>query len=121
MRTLERLSAWIARARDLGVVAIDAETTSIDPMQAELCGFSLAVGAERGLLRAAWSTARAATATACFRGDLVPDQIAESAALAALKPLLEDRGVLKVGHNLKFDWLVLARAASRSRPTTTPC
>ena len=34
---------WIARAHDLGVVAVDTETTSLDPMQAHLCGFSLAV------------------------------------------------------------------------------
>ena len=34
---------WIARAHDTGVVAVDTETTSLDPMQAALCGFSLAV------------------------------------------------------------------------------
>ena len=34
VRNLERLNAWITRARDLGVVALDAQTTSIDPMQA---------------------------------------------------------------------------------------
>ena len=43
VRELPRLNAWIARARDLGYVAIDTETTSLDPMQAELCGFSLAL------------------------------------------------------------------------------
>ena len=43
VRTLDRLKAWIARAHDLGVVAIDTETTSLDPMQATLCGFSLAL------------------------------------------------------------------------------
>ncbi len=43
MRTLDRLNAWIARAHELGVVAVDTETTSLDPMTAELCGFSLAL------------------------------------------------------------------------------
>jgi len=43
VRTLDRLAAWIARARDTGHLAIDTETTSLDPMQADLCGFSLAV------------------------------------------------------------------------------
>ena len=42
VRNLERLNAWIARATNLGVVAIDTQTTSIDPMQAQLCGFALA-------------------------------------------------------------------------------
>src|SRR5690606_503200 len=41
--TLARLNAWIARAHDAGIVAIDTETTSLDAMQAHLCGFSLAV------------------------------------------------------------------------------
>src|SRR5476651_906605 len=43
VRTLARLKEWIARAYDLGVVAVDTETTSLDPMTAHLCGFSLAV------------------------------------------------------------------------------
>jgi DNA polymerase-1 len=110
VRTLDGLNAWVARARDLGVVAIDAETTSIDPMVAELCGISLA----------------AADNEACYvplghreggaGGDLfAPDaklcagQIPEEAALAALKPLLEAPGVLKIGQDLKFDWLIFAR------------
>src|SRR5439155_26700978 len=40
VRTLERLQEWIARAIDVGVIAIDTQTTSIDPMQAALVGFS---------------------------------------------------------------------------------
>ena len=43
VRSLDRLNAWIERARDIGVVAIDTETNSLDPMQAMLCGFSLAL------------------------------------------------------------------------------
>src|SRR6516164_7086531 len=45
VRSLDRLAAWIARARELGAVAIDTQTTSLDPMQATLCGFSLALAA----------------------------------------------------------------------------
>src|SRR5205823_1765007 len=43
VRSIERLNTWISRGRDLGAVAIDTETTSLDPMQAALCGFSLAL------------------------------------------------------------------------------
>ena len=43
MRDVPRLNEWVARARELGLVAIDTETTTLDPMQATLCGFSLAV------------------------------------------------------------------------------
>ena len=53
VRSLDRLNAWIARARDLGVVAIDTETTSLDPMQAHAVRHLAGGRAERGLLRAA--------------------------------------------------------------------
>ena len=43
VRTLARLQEWIARAHEAGVLAVDTETTSLDAMQAQLCGFSLAV------------------------------------------------------------------------------
>ena len=39
---------------------------------------------------------------------LVPDQISERAAIATIKPLLEDAGVLKIGQNCKFDWQIFA-------------
>ena len=42
IRDIATLREWIAEAREAGVVAFDTETTSLDPMQAELCGFSLA-------------------------------------------------------------------------------
>jgi DNA polymerase-1 len=43
-----------------------------------------------------------------FQGEVSPDQIPERAALDAIKPLLEDPGVLKIGQNLKFDWQIFA-------------
>src|SRR5450631_3979941 len=44
VRTLADLNAWIARVHDVGHFAIDAKATSIDPMQAEICGIALALG-----------------------------------------------------------------------------
>src|SRR5262249_46313589 len=43
VRDVGRLKQWAARARELGLVAIDTETTTLNPMQATLCGFSLAI------------------------------------------------------------------------------
>ena len=43
VRSLDRLKAWVLRAKENGVVAVDTETTGLDPMVAHLCGFSLAV------------------------------------------------------------------------------
>jgi DNA polymerase-1 len=99
--SLERLEAWIAAARTAGRVAFDTETTSRDPMRAELCGFSLAI----------------VPGLACYvplahvsgEGLLAetPEQLPIAAALPLLKPLLEDPGTLKIGQNIKYDLIVM--------------
>jgi DNA polymerase-1 len=110
VRTLDRLHAWIERARDLGVVAIDTETSSLDPMQAELCGLSLAVESNEACYvpfshREGGHSGR----DGLFASGLSADQLEETEALAALKPVLEDASVLKIGQNLKFDWVIFAQ------------
>ncbi len=109
VRTLDRLSAWIDRARDVGFVAIDTETSSLDPMQAELCGFSLAL-APNDACYVPLSHRRGGEGgkDSLFPGEITPDQLSEAAALRAMKPLLENPGVLKIGQNLKFDWQIFA-------------
>jgi DNA polymerase-1 len=107
VRTLSRLKEWIARAQDLGVVAIDTETTSLDPMQAALCGFSLALAPNEACY-VPLSHRKGGDGSGLFQGELDPDQIPERDALAAIKPLLEDRSVLKVGQNLKYDWQIFS-------------
>ena len=109
VRSLERLNSWIARARDLGVVALDTRTTRLDPMQATLCGISLAVTPnEACYIPLAHLKGGDGGNGGLFAGPIAPDQIEEGAALAALKPLLEDPGVLKVGNDLKYDLQIFA-------------
>ncbi len=59
---------------DAGVVAIDTETTSLDPMQAELCGFSLAVGANEACY-VPLIHRQGGDGTGLFPGEVVPDQM----------------------------------------------
>jgi DNA polymerase-1 len=99
------LEAWIAAARERGIVAFDTETNSLDAMQAELVGFSLAL--EPG--RAAYVPLQHRSGEGLFDAGLLPDQIPIDAALAALRPLLEDDSVLKIGQNLKYDLIVMRR------------
>jgi DNA polymerase-1 len=109
VRSLDRLKAWAGRARDIGYVAIDTETSSLDPMQAELCGFSLAVAPnEACYVPLSHRRGGEGGKDSLFPGEITPDQLAEGAALQTLKPLLEDPGVLKIGQNLKFDWQIFA-------------
>jgi DNA polymerase-1 len=115
VRDVESLTRWIVMARETGLVAFDTETTSLDPMQAELCGFSLAVAAND-------ASPSGQLTRACYvpvghkngRGDLLGGGLAEGQipvreALALLKDLLEDPSVLVVGQNIKYDWLVMKR------------
>ena len=113
VRTLPRLKEWIARAYDLGVVAVDTETTSLDPMTAHLCGFSLALAPNEACYVPIGHTEGGATGGG---GDLFSpgaklcaDQIPEADALKALKKLLEDKSVLKIAQNMKYDWLIFAQ------------
>ncbi|HEU0310068.1 MAG TPA: DNA polymerase I [Sphingomicrobium sp.] len=101
--TEEALDRWIAEASRLGFVAIDTETDNIDNMVARLVGVSLAIQPNK----------------ACYipighvGGDLLSDaprQLAADLVLGKLKPLLEDPAVLKIAHNLKFDWAMFQKA-----------
>ena len=100
--TLDALDQWIAVATASGKVGFDTETDRRDACAARLVGFSLCV----------------APNLACYvpvahgGDDLLAeriDQLDPVVALARLKPLLEDASVLKIGHNLKYDMVVLAR------------
>jgi DNA polymerase-1 len=109
VRSLQRLRAWIERACDLGLLALDVETDSLDPMRAQLCGFSLAVAPnEACYVPLAHRQGGDGGRGGLFQGEIAADQIAEAGALEAMKPLLEDLGVLKIGQNFKFDWQIFA-------------
>ena len=109
--TLEQLDAWVVAAREAGHFAIDTETTSLDARQAELVGVSLAISPGKACYI---PLAHAAMQDGFDFGDGPADgaeieQIPLQDAMACLKPLLEDPAILKIGQNLKYDSLVLAR------------
>ena len=102
--TIGALQAWIAEATTAGIVALDTETDALNPMRAELIGFSLATAAGRA-------------AYVPVAHDGLAEQISPAVAVAALAPLLHDPSVLKIFHNAKFDLIVLERAGA---PVATP-
>jgi DNA polymerase I len=107
--TIDRLKHWIARAYETGVLALKTETSSLDPMQTALCGLALAVAPnEAAYLPLGHREANEGETSGLFAARLSGGQITEREALDALKPLLEDENVIKVGHDVKRDWLVLA-------------
>ncbi|MBL6814534.1 MAG: DNA polymerase I, partial [Pseudomonadales bacterium] len=95
---IEHLQQWVQRLEAAELIAIDTETTSIDYMKAELVGFSFAViSGEAAYLPVAHDYPGA------------PEQVSLEEALAALKPVLANSAIAKVGQNLKYDMSVLAR------------
>jgi DNA polymerase-1 len=107
VRTAAELAGWIARAEGTGVVAVDAELSSIDPMRGELIGLSMAVRPGEACYIPIGH--RVGADDLFGGGALVEGQIAEAEALALLKPLLEAPGVLKLGHDIKFDTVAFAQ------------
>ncbi|MDH6230738.1 DNA polymerase-1 [Mesorhizobium soli] len=106
IRDLRTLADWVAEATEAGVVAFDTETTSLDPMLAELCGFSLATRPGRA---AYVPLLHKSGRGDLLGGGLVENQIAVRDALALIKPLLEDPSVLKIAQNMKYDLVVMNR------------
>ncbi|CAN1504223.1 PolA DNA polymerase I - 3'-5' exonuclease and polymerase domains [Rhabdaerophilaceae bacterium] len=103
--TLAELERFAAAARLNGHVAFDTETSSLDAMQAELVGFSLAIEPTK----AAYVPLRHRSGNGLFDEGLSPGQIEIGQALAVIKPLLEDPATLKIGQNIKYDLLVMRR------------
>ncbi|AWN45358.1 DNA polymerase I [Methylobacterium terrae] len=110
--TVESLDAWIAEAIEAGVVAVDTETTALDANTADLVGVSLATAPGR----ACYIPLSHRGGEDLFGGGLLPGQLSWEAVQSRLKPLLENPAVLKVGQNIKYDWLVLARHGIEVRP-----
>lgn len=110
---LKTLEQWIANATDRGIVAVDTETDSLDAMQANLVGVSLAT--EHG--KACYiPLAHGKGEGLDLDGAATTPQIPMRDALDALKPLMEDPAVLKIGQNLKYDSLVLVRYGVKIQP-----
>jgi DNA polymerase-1 len=113
IREAQTLRQWVARGIEKGLIAIDTETTSLDAMRAELVGVSLALAAgEACYIPLGHVTAMATDQSNLFddaKPKRVEGQLTIEEALEILKPLLTHPGVLKIGHNLKYDLLVLRK------------
>ena len=97
IRDLATYDAWLARLRAAGRFAFDTETSSLDAHQAEIVGLSFAI-----------ETGEAAYVPLAHRYPGVPEQLDRDAALAAIRPLLEDESLAKIGQHGKYDLHVLA-------------
>jgi len=116
VQDVETLRAWVAEARAAGVVAIDTETDALSAMRGGLVGISLATAPGRACyIPLAHNAGREGQLDLGGLGGLggdaaeAPRQIRLKECVAELRDLLVNPGVLKVGHNIKYDLLVLRR------------
>ena len=101
------LQDWIARVYEVGYVAVDTETTSLNEMQAELVGISLSTQAGEACYIPL--THKANAADDLFGGaELAENQLPLNVALEALTLMLQDPSILKIGQNMKYDTKIFA-------------
>jgi DNA polymerase-1 len=106
------LTHWLLAIREEGLVALSCEPTSSDAMQCDLVGIALAIAPAK----ACYIPLAHRRSTGLDFGSEAVRQIARSKVLAALKPLLEDAAILKIGHNIKFDLQLLGRCGISVSP-----
>ena len=111
------LKDWIKQIEHVGRVVLDVETTSLDAMTAELVGISLCVEAGKacyipfGHINAGGNVAPADDLFAIPKSEqLQAGQLDKARVLELLKPIFADEAILKIGHNMKYDALVLKQA-----------
>ncbi len=89
---VNEINEWIDEAEETGEIAVDTETDSIDPHQANLVGISLSTRIGK----------------ACYIpvGHKSKESLSKKEVLKKIKPLLEDPSIKKIGQNIKFDFIV---------------
>ncbi|MBD19664.1 MAG: DNA polymerase I [Rhodospirillaceae bacterium] len=121
------LKTWVKAAYEQGIVAVDTETNSLDSLNAELIGISLALpkpveGARACYIpvghirRVSQATLDLGEENPLSQTRDAPKQLTIDKLLEILKPLLEDPGTLKVAHNAKYDSEVFANYNVRMGP-----
>jgi DNA polymerase-1 len=103
--SLPALKKWVQRAFDAGHVAIDTETNSLDTMQAELVGISMATG----INEACYIPLKHRAGDTLFDSGIIEGQLALKDVVGTLKNLLSDPSILKIGQNVKYDLSILKR------------
>ena len=94
IQSLDELTQWKMKAENIGYVAFDTETNSLNAVEADMVGFSLCTSEN----------------DACYVPLLHKEndkQIDFDQAIDILKSILEDNGIKKILHNMKFDALVV--------------
>ena len=108
------LQAVITRAYETGMLAVDTETTGLTPAKARLVGICLSYELGRGYYIPLTHVNPVQDLLGGSQQEL--KQLPLARALEILKPILEDESVIKIGHNMKYDWQMIAKHGVRMTP-----
>ena len=98
VNSIKELSDLVSRLKKAKIFALDTETTSKNPMKANLVGLSFSMKADEAFY-----------IPCAHNYPDVPEQLALKDVVDFLKPMLENSGFKKIGQNIKYDWIVLYR------------
>ena len=98
---LKSLRAMIKKIKKSGLLSLDLETTSVNPMQAEIVGFSFSINQDEGWYVPIEFQGKTKSLFGSEGNDL-------ENVFAELKPVLEDSNLPKCGQNIKYDMLILS-------------
>ena len=88
----KKLDKWVKILEEKTVIAVDTETSSLNPLETDLVGVSFSYGPNK----------------ACYIPLAHKEKgLKKEIVLKKIKPLLEDPSIKKVGQNIKFDFIVL--------------
>ncbi|MEC8751319.1 MAG: 5'-3' exonuclease H3TH domain-containing protein, partial [Pseudomonadota bacterium] len=104
---LKSLNDWVALIEKNGLVAFDTETDSLNASQAILIGISLAVSVGKACYIPLRHETGDSQTELLGKAKLDVKQIDFDAAIEIIRPILEDTSILKIGHNIKYDALVM--------------
>ncbi len=102
IQDIDSLATLITRLKTARLISVDTETTSTNPMLAQIVGISFSIQQDEAFY---------IPCTHRYLG--VPNQIALAKTLELLRPVLEDPTIPKVGQNIKYDWIVFERHGIR--------
>ncbi len=113
INTEDDLQKWITEAQQTGTLCIDTETTALTPAKADLVGISLCIKPGRAAYIPLGHMQEMD-----LLGETKDDtpQLPLKKTLDMLKPVLEDESIIKIAHNMKYDWQIFARHGIRVHP-----
>ena len=102
IKEIKELDIWLNKCEEKGIVAVDTETNSLDPINANLVGISLCVAPNE----------------ACYIPLLLDGKnfLNTKKVLEKIKPIMEDQSIKKIGQNIKYDWIIFLRNGIKLNP-----